>query len=95
MDNSVLRGFCQKCESPCVFGNDPMKNVSGLLKCGHSNGKALCEPVWFLSPQQMKKIYFSQEFANWRYMHQQKEIWDFLIHSPFLVTKILKEKEVE
>lgn len=77
MNDFVLRGFCKKCDESHRFRED---NEYGLCDEGYS-----CQPVWFLSPTQMKILEVSKEIWNY------EGFADMLERNPFLVAKILKE----
>lgn len=92
MNDFVLRGFCQKCECPLQFCKEDYLNhmhTVVLTNCKRA------EPVWFLSPKQMKIILFSEEFNKIYLDSNYKSYLPFLIHSldtnPFLVAKILSD----
>lgn len=95
MNDFVLCGFCQKCDTPLEYlGNgswcshNPTKNIC----------KKFCEPVWFLSPKQMRIVFasplFNKEVLDQRlnfFNEQGEALAELLDKNPFLVASILKD----
>lgn len=105
MDDSVLRGFCQKCEWPIYLENKGAKHL--LLRDSHKDdrwpdcGLENIKPVWFLSPKQIEILAQEKQFGDW-ILKQNKGVdftsenllnflSKFLEKEPFLVARILKE----
>lgn len=80
MNDFVLRGFCQKCNRPQIFGETTNHNVGGGVWED-------CEPVWFLSPKQMRILWKSNQFDDFTF----NELSKTLESNPFLVVKILSD----
>ena len=94
MNDSVLRGFCQKCNAPVQAMLEEGVHVDAVLK--FFNHKPI--PVWFLSPQQMRILISSNKWHEW--CHERKgdslaiaSLDVALSRDPFLVASILKESE--
>lgn len=100
MDDSVLRGFCQKCG--LVVELNSYKEKQWIVHCNPTRN-SFCEPdaVWFLSAKQMKIVFESDEFEEWAGQENYFELCNnaftlivkVLEDNPFLVSKILKEAE--
>lgn len=120
MNDNVLRGFCQKCEWPIIYSlteglQQPIYHDIPPLPLGippspeEENFNHIPDPVWFLSPKQMKIVenYFianKNDYGNSPYVSWARSDtgywiivhWALLLEqSPFLVAKILKECEKE
>lgn len=83
MNDFVLRGFCQKCNRPQIFGETTNHNVGGGVWED-------CEPVWFLSPQQMRILCDAKEPME-KWFNEGMDIPEFVEKYPFLVAKILSD----
>jgi hypothetical protein len=103
MNESVLRGFCQKCGWPIHYGIDNEKssvchsanfdsiNTNSIVK-GMFYHKI--EPVWFLSSKQMRILWENYEFKKWMWentLSVNETLAELLNKNPFLVARILKE----
>lgn len=100
MNDSVLRGFCQKCEWPIstmkIGENEyeathiPLINEKteiSMLPTYHE-----IKPVWFLSPNQIK-ILFEAHLPSKDGRNVIETVYWTLEHEPFLVARILSESE--
>lgn len=88
MNNTVLRGFCQKCHDSIWLTFNGATWVPNHIQSyeQYCDGtKEFIQPVWFLSPAQMKILEVSKEIWNY------EGFADMLERNPFLVAKILKE----
>ena len=94
MNDTILRGFCQKCFVPCRFDNFKTKMHNTKRAEYHQ-----ANPVWFLSPKQMRVVESSDKF--WEWINQEIAIQQgfgditwlslFIDREPFLVAKILSD----
>jgi hypothetical protein len=104
MNHSILRGFCQKCDGPIItdsVAKSGAVHYNAEIKHRWISPTHEVEPVWFLSPQQMKIILSSNRFLEFVLDKQFESVLlpndgylpEFLESDPFLVAKILKESE--
>lgn len=105
MNDFVLRGFCQKCKWPISYSrlegieNSAYHDVGSIPGDKEYGGfKHDVEPVWFLSPKQMKIVWNSIEFRHWYIDEDNHEIFEegeglaeYVEKYPFLVAKILSD----
>lgn len=100
LNNSILRGFCQKCEMGMQLTWNGVTWVTTHLDTYHEycglTTEEIGNPVWFLSHNQMKIISESGEFYDWLEKIPSLKlgsviIGTFLDENPFLVAKILKQ----
>lgn len=104
MNDSILRGFCQKCEWP-IFLSSTNEAYHATIVGESDFDESPCDKVeayWVLSANQMKIILNSEIYkdfiksnSDWRdsHLNHADKFINIFKHEPFLVAKILKESE--
>lgn len=93
MDHKLLRGFCQKCSGSIqllIEHKDTWSAqhyIADMLWIEQGRECGIPEPVWFLSPKQMRILWQSKEFDDFTF----NELAKTLESNPFLVAKILSD----
>jgi len=96
MNDSILRGFCEKCNSPIqhTYPMVALVHTDAIMKYFDHEP----EPVWFLSSKQMEIIRESKS-EEMKTLMKKNGLWRFdsylygvlLDNDPILVARILKE----
>lgn len=105
MNETILRGFCQKCGMSLEWDDNYDKKYNPKFRASHRDHydepMHSIEPVWFLSPNQIRLIHVSKEWnefyeKNFNLIYPKtgfEMLAKLLEEEPFLVAKILKESE--